>query len=198
MDKSTEPFIATEAKEDIYYLKEEIKGYSKKIIPSICGDSKSSARLVQEQIDQYVNAIFKLASNNISVNGLPFDDVFQDEDGFEQFDEKLLHETEDVIQQVSACRTRIALLRKTVPDALLKASLDDLEGIMDVDFEGHVDPQGDVILESLAVRQAIANSREHWSSAVTALSTDVPTVLEKWTRANAILDDFGVPHPNGR
>ncbi|KAJ3219360.1 hypothetical protein HDU67_001579 [Dinochytrium kinnereticum] len=150
MDKSAEPFISTEAKEDIYFLKDEIKGFLEKNASNIIGPDRAAAKIVQQQIDQYINAIFKLAASNISVNGLPFDDVFQNEDGFEQFDEKLRSDTESAMLQVSACRTRIASLRKSVPESLLQASHEKFRAVMDISFEDHTDPEGDMILESLA------------------------------------------------
>ncbi|KAJ3097424.1 hypothetical protein HDU97_004872 [Phlyctochytrium planicorne] len=150
MDKSElPPLIATESREDIAFLRDELRRFATQSIENQCKD-ESQSKAVRQGIDEFINKTFKLAAGNISVNGMPFEDVFDDVDGYEQFDEKLLRDTEQVISQVASCRSRIAALRKTLPDLLLEDSKNFLAGALDVNFEEEQDLVGDEVIQSLA------------------------------------------------
>ncbi|KAJ3112170.1 hypothetical protein HDU96_004871 [Phlyctochytrium bullatum] len=150
----SETKVALESKEDVYYLKDEIRKYADHMMKDMTTD-KATRDITSASTG------FRLATsfNMRMVITYPAPHAHGLE-GYEQFDENLLRETESIIGQVSACRTRIAALRKSVPLALLQDFEREAQIIRRLEVEQIEAYEVDESLERIAARIPVGEIEE--------------------------------------
>ncbi|KAI9360773.1 hypothetical protein DFJ73DRAFT_58385 [Zopfochytrium polystomum] len=139
MDGSGHPFIGTEAREDILFLKDQLRSAAAASLaahvdvataaaaaaasndPSPPPPSKSQLAAVNALVEKFIDETFRLAGPNITVNGIAYEEAFKTVEEFEPFDENLRASVEDLLVQATSAQARVAHLRVAVPTKLLEA-----------------------------------------------------------------------------
>ncbi|KAJ3416668.1 hypothetical protein HDV05_000498 [Chytridiales sp. JEL 0842] len=203
---SQHPRIATESKDDILYLKEQLKSAGSATIASRIKDlqgkdekvSAKIAGLVQQRTNEFIEEMFRLASGNVTVNGVSYEEAFKVVDEYEPFNEELRSEADDLVAATFATRSRVAQLRKAVPTKIaelesrkceaFRESIPTLTVQASTDGE-HVRPATEFLKEQAP---KLAQDRESALAMLENLKKTITSTCDKWERAQKVMTDLGI------
>lgn len=128
IDSEQHPRIATEARDDILFLKDQLRQAAERSYSMISNNNNAdkhptstASTEMENSIQKFLDDIFDLASDNITVNGIPYKEAFKTVDEFEPFDESLRSSVDALLTATIAAQSRVAKLRTSIPFQLVEA-----------------------------------------------------------------------------
>ncbi|KAJ1677800.1 hypothetical protein EV182_005409, partial [Spiromyces aspiralis] len=85
---------------------------------------KEMAQEVEEYIEAWSNELWRLAGPNISINGMPYEEVMKERDQYEPLDEKLKEQVKDLEAEADELLLRVTEHRRTVPQLVERLESD--------------------------------------------------------------------------
>ncbi|KAG0367332.1 hypothetical protein BC939DRAFT_443967 [Gamsiella multidivaricata] len=191
------PKINVSSKEDIQYISQIWRKtlYGRLAEEHIRNGDSELIDQVQQLLDQWIEDIMKMASSNIDINGIPYEQAIADEE-FEPLDEALARKVQAQQLQVEELTLKVAERRKRVPEQV-KMLLDDAikrqSALADrVEFESQSENNAEAEIEDVSLERSDLIAQEYASSIalLSDLRKNVSSNITRLENAQAIVDDI--------
>ncbi|KAJ3331701.1 hypothetical protein HDU76_002459 [Blyttiomyces sp. JEL0837] len=220
--EAEQPRIQIETREDILFVKDQLRQAAKQSLTnrmqtwnekmdSTTDSNNGLTTAVEKEFEKFIEEVFTLASNNITVNGVSMDEAFKTVENFEPLDDSIRLTAESLMIAASATRTRLARFRTTLPFQLRDKMKEEIEkadssfksnnsagsseeGQMDgmvVDFSSTAELQN--VAETMIRDAPSLNQERIWTlSMLSELKKIAPVTRSKWERSHTLMNDLGI------
>lgn len=184
---SVHPKIQVESKHDIIFLIKELES-SAKTIPGYDA--------VNTDISLWIKDIFKMASGNIQINGLEYDEAFKETIEYETLDESLRSKVASASELVAQLTLQVTQLRQRIPQEIRESVEEESNAFLKV----LSDPiTNDAEFKELCIGNGIdwnglEQSVKESSQILECRSQSIPAMVQKLQRASQVLETLEIPN----
>ncbi|KAK9761483.1 hypothetical protein K7432_013597 [Basidiobolus ranarum] len=197
------PKIQVDSKEDVKYLKNEFTQASQKSFKSneklfLKGKKKNVdlEERVQSLVNRWIEQVFKLAGNSLSVNGMEYKDAMTTAEEIEPFDENLQQEVLNLQLTTEELTMRVVERRKKVPEQVQFLVSDALKrGSVLANNIECIDTEEPVEYNAEEIPSRVKKSYEDTIKLMSELKESIPATLAKLERAQGVLEQESKAKP---
>ncbi|ORX91374.1 hypothetical protein K493DRAFT_51350 [Basidiobolus meristosporus CBS 931.73] len=198
------PKIQVDSKEDIKYLKNEFSQASEKAFKAneklfVKGRKKNVdlEERAQGLVNKWIEQMFKLAGNSLSVNGMEYKDAMTSAEEIEPFDEALHQEVLNLQLTTEELTMRVVERRKKVPEQVQFLVTDALKkGSMFASNIECLDTEEPVECTAEEIPTRVKKSYEDTVKLMNELKESIPNTLAKLERAQGVLEQESKAKPH--
>ncbi|KAK3820377.1 MAG: hypothetical protein J3Q66DRAFT_169983 [Benniella sp.] len=191
------PKINVSSKADIQFITETWRKTLYDILEQQYGRDGDPRLLeqVQSLLDQWLENMIKMASTNVDINGIPYEEAIQEEE-YEPLDESLARKVQMQLLKVEEMTLQVAERRKRVPEQV-KMLLDDAilrqSALADrIEFEPQDDDSAMEGMEQAELKRHDLVAQEYASSLalLSDLRKNVSSNVTRLEGAQAVVDEI--------